>query len=117
MSYDSLIFLLLASALLAYLAFRLGISIYVDYNGAAQVRRQLLQRLKLLQLRPLLRSQGMNDTEFLYLRPLFEVEQIIRPCENCALKQECALKVARGQHEFNACPLQQCISGDSAESK
>ncbi len=115
MSYDGLIFILLASGLLALLAFRLGVSIYVDYNNASQVRGQLQQRLKLLQLQSLLRSQGMNATELLYSRPLYEAEQLIRQCESCELKQECARRLSRGNCDFGFCPLRPTMSPDTSD--
>lgn len=117
MGYDALIFVFLISGLLIYLASRLGLSIYLDYNNADQVRGQLLQRLRLLQLQPMFRANGIDGRELLHAHPLHEVERLIRQCENCDQKQECASKVARGDFNFDSCPLRQSLPAPPPQGK
>lgn len=109
MGYGAFIFVFLISGLLIYLASRLGLSIYLDYNNADQVRGQLLQRLRLLQLQPMFRANGIDGRELLHVHPLHEVECLVRQCENCVQKQECARKVAQGDFNFDSCPLRQSL--------
>lgn len=111
MGYDAFIFVFLISGLLIYLASRLGLSIYLDYSNADQVRSQLLQRLRLLQLQPMLSANGLDARELLHVHPLHEMERLIRQCENCDQKQECARMVGRGDLNFDACPLRQYLPG------
>jgi len=116
MNYEAFIFIFLIAAILIYLALRLGLSIYVDYHNAAQVRGQLLQRLKLLQLQPLLRHYGLDNRELLHTSPLHEIERLIRRCENCDHKDSCARLVAGGNNDFEYCPLQQFLDNRSRDN-
>lgn len=105
MNYGAFIFIFLVGATLSYLALRLGVSIYADYSRSAQVRKQLLQRLKLLQLQPLFLSRGMDNRDILYGYPLHEAERLIRLCENCTQKELCSRKLCRGDKRFEFCAL------------
>lgn len=115
MNYGALFFILVVSATLGYLAFRLVFTIYTDYSNAAQVRNQLLQRLKLLQLHPLFQTWGVNNREVLCRFPLHAVERLIRQCENCSQKQLCAQNLSKGDREFALCPLRREVRPLSAD--
>lgn len=104
MNYAALLFLGLVAVTLAYTAARLGLSIYLDYQGAGEVRRQLLQRLRLLPLRPVLAGSGLNPRETLYRYPLHQVEKLIRTCESCPDKLRCEKLLARSKALPEFCP-------------
>jgi hypothetical protein len=105
MNYAAILFLFLVAATLAYTAARLGLSIYLDFRGAGEVRRQLLQRLRLLPLRPVLAGSGLNPQEALFRYPLHEVERLIRACEACPRKRQCEKLLAGGRGGPGFCPV------------
>lgn len=104
MNYAAILFLLLVAATLTYMTARLVLCIYLDYRGAAEVRRQLLQRLQLLPLRPVLAGSGFNPREALFCYPLHQVERLIRTCESCPEKQQCEKLLAGGKGQPEFCP-------------
>lgn len=110
MDYNAIIFISLIGGLLVYLVSGLGLSIYLDYSNAAQVRDQLLYRLRLLQMQPLFLRIGIDDHELLHSRPLHEVERLIRQCESCRVKEECIRRLSRGEKHFDYCPLKRDLS-------
>lgn len=105
MNYAAFIFLSLIAATLVYTAARLALGIYLDYRAAAEVRRQLLQRLRLLPVQPVLASLGLSPQALLYACPLHDVEILIRDCESCRCKQTCETALARRGSEFEFCPV------------
>jgi hypothetical protein len=109
MNYAAFAFLALIAATLAYTAARLGLGIYQDYRAAGEVRRQLLQRLRLLPLQPVLSTLGLTPQELLYAYPLHDVESLIRDCESCRCKKACDAALGHRDDGFEFCPVRNAI--------
>jgi len=109
MNYVAFAFLLLIAVTLAYTAARLALGIYLDYHAATEVRRQLLQRLRLLPIQPVVASLGLSPQALLYTCPLHDVERLIRDCESCHCKQTCETALTRRGAEFDFCPVRAAI--------
>jgi hypothetical protein len=109
MNYIALAFLFLIAVTVAYTAARLGLGIYQDYRAASEVRRQLLQRLRLLPVQPVLSSLGLSPQVLLYAYPLHDVERLIRDCESCRCKKACDAALGSRDGEFEFCPVKTAI--------
>lgn len=109
MNYAAFVFLSLIAATLVYTAARLALGIYLDYRASAEVRRQLLQRLRLLPVQPVLASLGMSPQTLLHACPLHDVEILIRDCESCRCKQACETALPNRGAEFESCPVRAAI--------
>lgn len=112
MNSIAFLFLILVGAVLGWTAVRLGLSIYSDYRTAAGVREQLLQRLRLLPMRPLLAAAGPDLQEALYCLPLHRVETLIRACESCPDKARCRASLGRGGGSAD-CPARKAFLNEN----
>jgi|GEM_PF-3976023 len=112
MNSIAFLFLILVGAVLVWTAVRLGLSIYLDYRAAAEVREQLLQRLRLLPMRPLLAAAGLDLQEVLYCHPLHQVEKLIRACESCPDKERCQASLSRGGGRSD-CPARKAFLNEN----
>ena len=105
MNVVSLLVVVAIAMLAVFMAIRVTMAIFGDFQTGRQFRRALVERVRRLRLQRMLERRGIDAEEYLHHQPVVDIEKRIRACESCDSTQQCDIALAsrKGEADLSFC--------------